>query len=132
MRAGWPRLARKLLEQRDRLGELHVRRPAARVLEEALPHLVPVVVVPDVPPALPRDGERPVDVLDLDREHPARAEQDVVDLAAPVAVALDEGPRVAERAPQHVGDLLLTLDAALDGFLAVRRRPGRGLPGRSR
>src|SRR5690349_3815591 len=47
---------KELFERREWLRELDVRGPMARVLQQSVPLVVPVVVVPRVPPPFPGNG----------------------------------------------------------------------------
>jgi len=126
---GLPGPGQEPREEPGRLGELNLRgtAPVAAVFDHSPAHRVAVPVELDVAPPAPADSERPVDVLDLDREQAAGAEQEVVDLAAPVPVSLDEHPGVVQPAAEQVRDFPLAPDAAFEGALVVgRRRPGRG------
>lgn len=65
-----------------------------------------------------------VAVLAFDRDQARGAKQQMVDLAAPVAVAPDQRPFVSQNAAEPAGHQLLTFDAGHQDFLLVGQRPG--------
>ena len=91
-----------LLEEAFELGgrfvDLLARRASLPVGDLPLLDEVPVVVVLIGVPAVAVDVNGGVNVLDLDGEQAARPEEQVVDLAAPVAVAVQERPVVGQGA----------------------------------
>jgi len=114
--------AEELLEQAGRLAELHARRAPAPVGDRALLDEVPVAVELAEVPVVAVAAHRGVEVLALDGDQAGRAEQQVVDLAAAVAVPPDQYPVVAEHLAELDGYLLLTGDAGPQDLLGVRRR----------
>ena len=62
-----------------------------------------------------------VEVLALDRDQPGRPEQQVVDLAAPVAVAAHQHPVVPEHPAKLLDDVLLASHAGGEPAFRVGR-----------
>jgi hypothetical protein len=92
-------LGQEARELPKRLCQLHLGRAAAPVSQRHhVADLVAVAVVAAVKPPLRSDAERPVDVLDLDREQPLGADKQVVDLSAGVSIALEQRPGIIEGA----------------------------------
>jgi len=125
--------AQELLEQVGRLVELDARRAAALVADLAPIDEVAVVVELLEAPVIAFAGDGGVPVLALDRDQPRRPEQQVVDLAAPVAVPAHQHPVVAENSAEVGGHLLLAGDPGPQDLLGVaanaaRRRRCRGQP----
>jgi hypothetical protein len=129
-----PALGYETLQLLERLRQLQLRRAPAPVSQHRhVADLVAVAVGPAVHPLLRGDAERPVDVLDLDREQPRGADQQVVDLPAAVAVALEQRPGVIEGAVKGGVHLPFSLGSGLERRLvarrsAVGRRRGRAGP----
>ena len=96
------------------LVELDARRAPHPVRDHPLLDQVPVPVVLVGPPPVAVDVHGGVEVLDLDREQPPRAEEQVVDLPAPVAVAAQQGPGVVEAAAELGRYQLLAGDTGHD------------------
>jgi len=117
--------AQELLEQVGRLVELDARRAAALVADAAPIDGVAVLVELLEAPVVAVAGDGGVEMLALDRDQPGRPEQQVVDLAAPVAVPAHDDPVVAEDLAE-VGDyLLLARDPGPQDFLGVAPNAGR-------
>jgi hypothetical protein len=85
---------------------------------------VAVIVELGEPPVVAGAVNQCVAVLALDGDQSVRAEQQMVDLAAPVAVAPDQRPFVVQNASQPTGHQLLTFDASHQDFLLVSGRSG--------
>jgi hypothetical protein len=115
-------VATAIEEARQRVGglvELHARRTAAPVFDRVLLNQVPVPVVFVGQPGVAVHGDRGVEVLDLDGEKAVRAEEQVVYLAAGVAVAMEERPAVVEGTAQGRRGAALALDACPEDLFLV-------------
>src|ERR1700679_1891980 len=78
---------------------------------------IPVVFVSE--PDITVDADGGVDVLYLDGPQALRADQQVIDFAAGVAVSVEESPVVAQLLAEFPGDALLPSDAGLEDLLGV-------------
>jgi len=97
----------ELLEQIGWLVQLQARRPPAAIPEAAARDEVAEAVEPLEPPGVAVAVHGRVEVLALDRDQSRRPEEQVVDLAAAVAVAANQDPVVAEHPAELADDLLL-------------------------
>src|ERR1035438_8491683 len=91
-----------------RLVQLLAGRPSFPVGDSPLIHQVAVVVVFFERPVVTVDIDRGVTVLDFDRDQPARAEQNVVDLTTVIPVTTQEHPLVTKSTGEFGRHLLLT------------------------
>ena len=114
------------------LVELFAGRAAPAVGDQPLLDQVPVVVVLVALPAVTVDVHGGVDVLHLDGEQARRAQQQVVDLAAPVAVPAQQRPVSTERVAQLRRDPFLPRDPGLDLLFDAAVTGGRGAGGARR
>ena len=117
--------AEEVFELGGGLVDLLAGRAAALVGQLAAVHRVAVLVELGVPPVVTRAVHGRVAVLALDRDQPARPEQQVVDLAAPVAVAADQRPLVVQDPGQPGRDQLFPLDPGHQDAHLVRVVPSR-------
>src|SRR5215470_16269469 len=85
---------------------------------------VTVLVELGEPPVIAGAVNKRIAVLAFDRDQAPRAKQQMVDLAALVAVTADQRPFVIQNASQPAGHQLLTFDASHQDFLLVGRWPG--------
>src|ERR1700722_16355405 len=127
-----PALGQEALELLERLGQLPLRGAPPPVSQHRdVADLVAVAVGPPVQPLLRGDPERPVDVLDLDREQPQGPDQQIVDLPAAVAVALEQRPGIIEGAVEDGVHLPFPLGPGLQRRLVAGRPPVGGRRGRA-
>jgi len=118
--------AQELLELGGRLVQLGAGRAAALVAQGPALDQVAVPVEALELPLVAVAGHAGVQVLALDRDQPGRAEQQMIDLAAAIAVAAQQHPVVAEHAAELGRDLPFTGDPGpQDLFFVARCRGGR-------
>jgi len=124
--------AQELFQQVGRLVQLNAGRSAAAVGDVAaldkVAEPVEFLKAPGITVAV--DGR--VEVLALDRDEPRGPQQQVVDLAPPVAVAAEQDPVVAKRLAELPDNLLLASDPGGEPGFHVRRRRDAAAPCRSR
>src|ERR1700691_4519631 len=78
---------------------------------------IPVLVVPDGPPAISVAADHRVQGLAFDGEQPPRAEEQVIDLATAVAVAAQQCPLIPQSTAQPgLGHLLAVHSGGQDTF----------------
>src|ERR1022692_3427429 len=121
----------ELFELTGWLVELHARRPSPPVghppsrLNQGA-----VLVVLVRPPVITVTMHGAVVILHLDGDESLRAQQKMVDLTAPVTVAPQQRPVIAEDAAEPGRNQVLALDSGLQDLLPIGDWPGRH--GRSR
>jgi hypothetical protein len=129
-RRGFAPGAQELLEQVGWLVQLDARGPAAAVADAAMCDEVaePVELLEAPGVSIAVDGR--VEVLALDRHHARRPDQQVVDLATPVAVAAQQNPVIAECMAEFRDDLLLAGHSSGEPFFKVIPSLRLAWPGR--
>jgi hypothetical protein len=122
--------AQELLEQVGWLVQLDARGPAAAVADAAMCDEIaePVELLEAPGVSIGVDGR--VEVLALDRHHTWRPDQQVVDLATPVAVAAQQNPVIAECMAEFRDDLLLAGHSGGEPFFKVIPSLRLAWPGR--
>jgi hypothetical protein len=117
--------AKELLEQVGWLVQLDARRPAAAVADGAVSDEVAEPVELFKAPGVSIAVDRRVEVFALDRNKSWRPDQQVVDLATPVAVAPQQHPVITQRLAELRDDLLLAGHSGCESFFEITARLGR-------
>lgn len=118
--------AKELHQLLGRLKQLLTGRAPSTIGERTLLYKVAVAVELFKPPPVAQTAHACIAMLDLDRDQPLRAEEQVVDLPRAILIAAEESPLISEHLAEVFSDELLAFDPGPDlgllGELAGARR----------